>query len=81
VASAAPCPTAAASAKAPPSYNLPIGTRFVIVGDPTHRVYTCEDRGLLANTWVDIFFYYPSDGYRWQSLVGRHGTIEIVKLP
>jgi hypothetical protein len=60
------------------SWNLAIGTKFVIVGDPTRRIYVCEDRGLLANTWVDIFFYHPADGYRWQSLVGRYGTIEIV---
>jgi hypothetical protein len=63
------------------SWNLPIGTRFVIVGDPTHRIYTCEDRGLLANTWVDIFWYYPSQGHSWQSIVGRYGTIEIVSMP
>lgn len=60
------------------SWNLAIGTRFRISGDPTGRVYICEDRGLLTNTWVDIFFYYPADGYRWQAQVGRHGTIEIV---
>lgn len=60
------------------SWNLSIGTRFRIVGDPTGRTYICEDRGLLANTWVDIFFYYPADGYRWQAQVGRYGTIEIV---
>jgi hypothetical protein len=60
------------------SWNLAIGTKFRIVGDPTGRVYVCEDRGLLANTWVDIFFYDPSDGYRWQRAVGRYGTIEIV---
>ena len=48
------------------------------MGDPTGRTYICEDRGLLANTWVDIFFYYPADGYRWQAQVGRYGTIEIV---
>jgi len=63
------------------SWNLSIGTRFVIVGDPTHRIYTCEDRGLLANTWVDIFWYHPSDGYNWQRHVGRYGTIEIVSTP
>jgi hypothetical protein len=63
------------------SWNLAIGTRFVIVGDPTHRIYTCEDRGLLANTWVDIFWYYPSQGHSWQSIVGRYGTIEIVSMP
>ena len=63
------------------SWNLPIGTRFVIVGDPTHRIYTCEDRGLLANTWVDIFWYHPNQGHSWQSIVGRYGTIEIVWTP
>jgi hypothetical protein len=63
------------------SWDLPIGTRFVIVGDPTHRIYTCEDRGLLANTWVDIFWYYPNQGHSWQSIVGRYGTIEIVSMP
>jgi hypothetical protein len=61
------------------SWNLPIGTRFRILGDPTRRVYVCEDRGLLANTWVDIFWYFPDDGYRWQEAVGRYGTIEIVQ--
>ena len=62
------------------SWNMAIGTRFVIVGDPTGRIYVCEDRGLLANTWVDIFFYYPADGYDWQGFVGRYGSIEIVTL-
>ncbi len=63
------------------SWNLAIGTKFIIVGDPTHRIYICEDRGLLANTWVDIFWYHPADGYSWQSSVGRYGTIEIVSTP
>lgn len=63
------------------SWNLAIGTRFLIVGDPTGRIYRCEDRGHLANTWVDIFWHDPVDGYRWQSAVGRYGTIEIVSTP
>ncbi len=63
------------------SWNLQIGTRFVIEGDPTGRIYTCEDRGLLANTWVDIFWHAPADGWLWQSEVGRWGVIEIVELP
>jgi hypothetical protein len=63
------------------SWNLSIGTRFRIAGDPSGRTYTCEDRGLLANTWVDIFFQDPSDGWRWQSAVGRTGSIEIIELP
>ena len=63
------------------SWNLAIGTKFFIVGDPTRRVYVCEDRGLLADTWVDIFWNSPRDGWWWQSKVGRKGTIEIVGLP
>jgi hypothetical protein len=63
------------------SWNLPEGTRFRIAGDPTKRTYVCEDRGLLEDTWVDIFFYDPEDGWEWQEAVGRIGTIEIVRLP
>ena len=63
------------------SWNLAIGTKFTIVGDPTKRIYVCEDRGLLSETWVDIFWHDPADGWRWQAAVGRHGTIEIVEVP
>jgi hypothetical protein len=63
------------------SWNLPIDTAFYIVGDPTQRIYVCKDRGLLDDTWVDIFWYHPDDGYNWQSFVGRYGTIFIVYLP
>ena len=63
------------------SYDLPLGTRFMIQNDPTGRVYRCDDRGLLTPTWVDIFWYTPSDGWRWQEAVGRGGTIEIVDVP
>jgi hypothetical protein len=63
------------------SWNLPIGTRFKIVGDPTKRTYVCEDRGLLANTWVDVFWNEPRDGWIWQSLVGRYASIEVISLP
>jgi hypothetical protein len=61
------------------SYDLPLGTRFYIVGDPTNRIYRCDDRGLLRRTWVDIFWYDPIDGWRWQELVGRWGTIVILE--
>ena len=63
------------------SWNLAIGTHFIIVGDPTGRVYVCEDRGLLPNTWVDIFWHDPADGWLWQASVGRSGTIEILIAP
>ncbi len=61
------------------SYDMPLGTRFYIETDPTGRIYRCEDRGLLATTWVDIFFYNPEDGWRWQAAVGRYGAIDIVE--
>jgi hypothetical protein len=60
------------------SYDLPLGTKFYIEDDPTRRVYTCDDRGLLSSTWVDIFWYYPGDGWDWQESVGRYGTIYVV---
>lgn len=63
------------------SWNLPIGTQFAIQGDPTGRVYVCADRGLLIDTWVDVFFHDPDDGWAWQASVGRWGTIEIISLP
>jgi hypothetical protein len=61
------------------SYDLPLGTHFYIVGDPTNRIYRCDDRGLLSRTWVDIFWYDPIDGWRWQQIIGRWGTIVIVQ--
>ncbi len=60
------------------SYDLPLGTKFYIEDDPTRRVYTCDDRGLLSSTWVDIFWYYPADGWDWQESVGRYGTIYVI---
>jgi hypothetical protein len=60
------------------STNLPFGTRFMVNGDPTGRIFTCLDRGALSTTWVDIWFYDVADGYAWQSMVGTSGTITIL---
>jgi hypothetical protein len=62
------------------SWDLPIGTRFLILGDPSGRTYVCKDRGLLSNTWVDVYFRNPKDGWRWQNSVGRIGSIKIVSV-
>jgi hypothetical protein len=62
------------------SYNLAMGTMFTIAGDPTNRVYICEDRGMLPNTHVDIFWNDPADGYWWQSQVGMSGTLDIIQV-
>ena len=63
------------------SWDMTLGTRFRIVGDPTARVYICEDRGLLSATWVDVFWHDPVDGWLWQAQVGRFASIEIVEAP
>ncbi|HEY4686541.1 MAG TPA: hypothetical protein VII57_10905 [Dehalococcoidia bacterium] len=63
------------------SWDMAAGTKFVIQGDPTGRVYTCEDRGLLTNTWVDIFWRDPANGWRWQAAVGSQGSIDILETP
>ncbi|MEX1254023.1 MAG: hypothetical protein WEE64_06760 [Dehalococcoidia bacterium] len=60
------------------SSNLPFGTRFRIEGDPTGRVFLCNDRGALASTWVDVWFYSVAEGRAWQSMVGNRGNIVIV---
>jgi len=61
------------------SYDLPLGTRFTIAGDPTGRVYVCLDRGAVAATWVDIWFYDSSDGAAWQASVGSYGEINVIE--
>jgi hypothetical protein len=60
------------------SFDLPFGTKLKIHGDPTGRVYECLDRGALATTWVDVFFYNTQDGIAWQSLLA--GTISDVEI-
>jgi hypothetical protein len=61
------------------SYDLPLGTRLQIVNDPTRRVYTCEDRGYLSPTWIDVFFWNAADGWPWQRMVGSVSDIVIVE--
>ena len=61
------------------SSDLPFGTRFVITDDPSQRIFVCLDRGALAATWVDVWFYDVADGYAWQSGVGTRSDIIIVE--
>jgi hypothetical protein len=60
------------------SGDLPFGTKVRISGDPTGRVYECLDRGALASTWIDVFFYDTRDGIAWQSLLG--GTVTDIEI-
>jgi hypothetical protein len=60
------------------SYNLAFGTRFRIDSDPSGRVWTCADRGLLPSTHVDVWFYSWSEGNSYQSIVGTYSTITIL---
>jgi hypothetical protein len=52
-----------------------LGERVSIVGDPTGRVYVCEDRGWLAPTQVDVFWYREEDGRAWITQVGRWAEV------
>ena len=61
------------------STDLPFGTRFVIDSDPTGRIFVCADRGALAPTWIDVWFYDDADGWAWQSMVGTRSDITIVE--
>lgn len=59
------------------SSDMPFGTRFTVANDPTGRVFVCLDRGALASTWVDIWFYDVAEGWAWQSYVGTVSDIII----
>jgi len=52
-----------------------LGRRFTVVGDPTGRVYRCEDRGLGPALWVDIWFPTVEEGWAWIAQVGSQGRI------
>lgn len=61
------------------SSDLPFGTRFQVLGDPSGRTFVCMDRGALSSTWVDVWFYDVAEGWAWQSFVGASGQIQIVE--
>lgn len=56
-------------------YALALGARFVVAGDPTGRVYQCEDRGYGPYWWVDIWLPTAAEGYAWLAQVGSQGRI------
>lgn len=51
-------------------YSWALGTRIEIEGDPTGRVYVCEDRGLGPYYWLDVFFWEYADGRAWRNAIG-----------
>lgn len=56
-----------------------IGQQFRIEGDPSGRVYTCNDTGgAVHGLHRDIWFRTNDEGWRWQREVGRRVVIEIV---
>jgi hypothetical protein len=59
-------------------YAWQLGARFTLEGDPTGRIYVCEDRGLGPWLWADIFFWKEADGYPWQAVVGTSAVTSIV---
>ena len=56
-----------------------LGQRFRVEGDPTGRVYTCNDTGnAVHGLHRDIWFPTSDEGWRWQRAVGRRVVIQIV---
>ena len=56
-----------------------IGQQFRIEGDPSGRVYTCNDTGSAVHgLHRDIWFRTNDEGWRWQREMGRRVVIEIV---
>ncbi len=55
------------------------GQRFTIAGDPTGRVYTCEDTGGgVGGNHRDIWFADSDEGYQWRQQVGPWAEITIL---
>ena len=42
------------------------GTRFVVVSDPSGRVFHCADRGYLGNYQVDLWFFDWAEAEAWR---------------
>ena len=59
-------------------YAYELGQRFTIDGDPTARVYTCEDRGAGAGQWIDVFWYDYARGRAWRNQLPTHVTITLL---
>lgn len=56
-----------------------LGQQFRIEGDPTGRVYTCNDTGgAVHGLHRDIWFRTNTEGWTWQREVGRSVVIQIV---
>ena len=56
-----------------------LGQQFRIEGDPTGRVYTCNDTGgAVHGLHRDIWFRTNTEGWSWQREVGRSVVIQIV---
>lgn len=56
-----------------------LGQQFRIEGDPTGRVYTCNDTGSAVHgLHRDIWFRTNAEGWDWQRDVGRQVVIEVV---
>lgn len=59
-------------------YNY-LGQRFTIAGDPTARVYTCNDTGsAILGQHRDIWFMTSAEGWAWQDVVGPYAVISII---
>ena len=59
-------------------YRFQLGDRFRIVGDSSARTYACEDRGLGADLWIDVWFYDYASGRAWRNQLPKYVTVEVL---
>lgn len=56
-----------------------MGQRFLIVGDPLNRVYTCKDTGgAVTKGHRDIWFASADEGGDWWHQVGHSAEILVL---
>lgn len=55
-----------------------LGQRFSIVGDPTERVYKCEDRGRGPLMWIDVFWWDYDAGRAWRNQFAQSVELEVL---
>ena len=59
-------------------YAWSLGTQFQIYGDPTNRIYICNDRGLGPTYWLDVFFWEYADGRAWRDSIPYPWRIRVI---
>ena len=60
-------------------YAYRLGDTLKIKGDSLNRTYTCEDRGLLGWSQVDVWFPTYAEGRAWRDQLPLYPLVERVQ--